>query len=245
MLFSFGKPKPVTADLSFLAVDMHSHLLPGIDDGLQTLAETVDYIKALQALGYRKCICTPHILTGVHNNSLDTILPKLALVQNALQDAGVTVAVEAAAEYMIDDTFEAYLKSGKQLLTFGDHYILVEMSYMAEATNLYTVLYDLTIKGMQPILAHPERYNYFHKKFDAYYQIRDRNVLFQVNLLSLSGYYGKYVKLTAERLIKEKLVEFIGTDMHHANHLKATQDYVTSAEFYKLTKDIKWLNNTL
>ena len=245
MLFSFGKPKPVTADLSFLGVDMHSHLLPGIDDGLQTLEESVDYIQQLQVLGYRKCICTPHILTGVHNNSPETILPKLALLQAALKAAGVSVVVEAAAEYMIDDTFEDYLKSGKQLLTFGNDYILVEMSYMAEANNLYTVLYDLSIKGMQPILAHPERYNYFHKQFQNYYDIKDRNIFFQVNLLSLAGYYGSQVKQTAERLIKEKMVEFIGTDMHHANHLKATKDYVTSAGFYQLTKGVEWLNKTL
>jgi protein-tyrosine phosphatase len=245
MLFSFGKPKPVTADLSFLAVDMHSHLLPGIDDGLQTIEDTITYIKALQAIGYKKLICTPHILNGVHNNSPETILPLLAIVQKALQQQEVNVELAAAAEYMIDDVFEQRLKDGKPLLTFGDQYILVEMSYMAEATNLYIVVYELIIKGIQPILAHPERYTYFHRHFERYYDIKNRNVLFQVNLLSLSGYYGKYVKQIAERLIKEKMVEFIGTDMHHANHLKATQDYVTSAEFYKLTKDIKWLNNTL
>jgi len=245
MLFSFGKPKPVKADLSFLSVDMHSHLLPGIDDGLQTVEDTITYMQALQALGYKKFICTPHILNGVHNNSPETILPKLAIVQNALKERQVNVEIAAAAEYMIDDVFEQHLKDAKPLLTFGDNYILVEMSYMAEATNLYSVLYDLAIKGMQPILAHPERYAYFHKSFDRYYDIKNRNVFFQVNLLSLSGYYGKQVKQVAERLIKEKMVEFIGTDMHHANHLKATQDYVTSAEFYKLTKDVKWLNNTL
>ena len=119
------------------------------------------------------------------------------------------------------------------------------MSYMSESSNLYSVLYDLAIKGMQPILAHPERYNYFHKQFENYYQIRERGVLFQVNLLSLSGYYGKQVKQIAERLLRENLVEFIGTDMHHATHLKAMQDYVTSAEFYKLTKNVKWQNNKL
>ena len=245
MLFSFGKPKPVTPDLSFLGVDMHSHLLPGIDDGLVTIEDTLDYVKALKVLGYRKLICTPHILTGVHNNSPEIILPLLDVVRNALIANNVDIIIEAAAEYMIDDTFEQYIKEGKQLLTFGNDYILVEMSYMAEATNLYRVLYDLEIKGMQPILAHPERYNYFHKKFENYYQIRERDVLFQVNLLSLSGYYGKQVKQTAERLIKENLVEFIGTDMHHATHLKATQDYATSAEFYKLTKNVKWQNNKL
>ena len=94
-------------------------------------------------------------------------------------------------------------------------------------------------------LPHPERYNYLHQQFDTYEDIKRRNVLFQVNLLSLSGYYGKYVKRIAEKLIQENMVEFIGTDMHHANHLKATQDYTTSTEFYELTKGIKWLNNTL
>jgi tyrosine-protein phosphatase YwqE len=245
MLFSFGKPKPVTPDLSFIGVDMHSHLLPGIDDGLVTIEDTIDYVKALMALGYRKLICTPHILAGVHNNSPEIILPLLDVVRNALKRNDVAIIIEAAAEYMIDDTFEQYVKDGKQLLTFGNNHILVEMSYMAEATNLYSVLYDLAIKGMQPILAHPERYNYFHKKFENYYKIRERGVLFQVNLLSFSGYYGKLVKQTAERLLKENLVEFIGTDMHHANHLKATQDFTSSAEFYKLTKNVKWQNNIL
>jgi tyrosine-protein phosphatase YwqE len=245
MLFSFKKSKPVIADLSFLGVDMHSHLLPGIDDGLQTIEDTIAYMKALQAIGYRKFICTPHILNGVHNNSPETILPQLAIVQKAVKEQQIAIEVAAAAEYMIDEVFEQYLKDGKPLLTFGNQHILVEMSYMAEATNLYAVLYDLFLKGMQPILAHPERYNYYHSQFEKYQAIKDRGVFMQVNLLSLSGYYGKQVKQVAEKLIKEKMVEFIGTDMHHANHLKATQDYVTSAEFYKLTKDIKWLNNTL
>ncbi|MDI9364188.1 MAG: histidinol phosphatase [Flavobacterium sp.] len=239
------KSKPVVADLSFLGVDMHSHLLPGIDDGLQTIEDTIAYMKALQAIGYRKFICTPHILNGLYNNSPETILPQLAIVQKALKEQQIAIEVAAAAEYMIDDLFENYLKDGKPLLTFGKQYILVEMSYMAEATNLYSVLYELIIKGLQPVLAHPERYNYFHTHFERYYEIKNRNVLFQVNLLSLCGYYGKQIKQTAERLIKEKMVEFIGTDLHHANHLKAIQNYVTTAEFYKLTKDIKWLNDTL
>lgn len=245
MLFS-RKPKKVTPNLSFLGIDMHSHLLPGIDDGLQTPEETVDYIKALQLLGYSKFICTPHILPGVHNNTPEIILAALETVRKALAANGMTVQIEAAAEYMVDDKLEAYLKTDKPLLTFGkENYMLIEMSYMAASTNLNEVIFALQMKSIQPILAHPERYNYLHQQFDTYEDIKRRNVLFQVNLLSLSGYYGKYVKRIAEKLIQENMVEFIGTDMHHANHLKATQDYTTSTEFYELTKGIKWLNNTL
>ncbi len=244
MLFSFLQKK-ITPDLSFLGVDMHSHLLPGIDDGLQTPEQTVEFIKALQALGYTKFICTPHILPGVHNNSPETILPALEKARKALADNGVNIAIEAAAEYMIDDELEQYLKTDKPLLTFGENYMLIEMSYVAPSPNMYQVIFDLRMKNIKPIFAHPERYSYYHHNFQQYIDIRERDVLFQVNLLSLAGYYGKSTKRIAEKLIKEGMVEFIGTDMHHPGHLKATQDYVSSSEFYKLTKDVQWLNNTL
>ena len=244
MLFSFLQKK-ITPDLSFLGVDMHSHLLPGIDDGLQTPEQTVEFIKALQALGYTKFICTPHILPGVHNNNPETILLALENARKALADNGVNIAIEAAAEYMIDDELEQYLKTDKPLLTFGKNYMLIEMSYVAPSPNMYQVIFALRMKNIKPIFAHPERYSYYHHNFQQYIDIRERDVFFQVNLLSLAGYYGRNTKRIAQKLIKEGMVEFIGTDMHHHGHLKATQDYVSSNEFYKLTKDVAWLNNTL
>ena len=244
MLFTFLNKK-ITPDLSFLSVDMHSHLLPGIDDGLQTPEQTVEFIKALQVLGYNKFICTPHILPGVHNNSPETILPSLEKARKALAENGINIVIEAAAEYMIDDELEQYLKTNKPLLTFGKNYMLIEMSYVAASPNMYQVMFDLRMKNIHPILAHPERYSYYHQNFQQYVDIRERDVLFQVNLLSLAGYYGPQTKRVAVKLIKEGMVEFIGTDIHHPAHLKATQAYVSSSEFYKLTKDVAWLNNTL
>jgi len=221
MNFSFFKKKPVTVtpNLSFIGVDMHSHLLPGIDDGLQTVEQTVDFVRELHQLGYKKLICTPHILYGVHNNSAATILPALALAKEAVAAAGIPVVIEAAAEYMLDENIENILKSGEQLMTLKDKYMLIEMSYLAPSQNANEVIFELQLKGITPILAHPERYNFYHKEFDKYENFKDRGVLLQVNLLSLSGYYGKEIKQIAERLIKEKFVDFIGTDMHHATHL--------------------------
>ncbi len=224
---------------------MHSHLLPGIDDGIKTVEDTVIFMEQLHALGYKKFICTPHILSGVHNNNPETIGKALAIAKEAVKNAGLPVTIEGAAEYMIDPEFEAIIDEGKQLLTFGKNYILIEMSYVASSPNMNEVIFKLQIKGLNPILAHPERYNYYHKNFKAYEDLKDRGLIFQVNLLSLSGYYGKEVKRTAEKLIEAGMVSLIGTDMHHQNHLNATHQYVRTKEFYKLVENLPLINNTL
>jgi tyrosine-protein phosphatase YwqE len=245
MNFSFFKKQTVTPDLSFIGVDMHSHLLPGIDDGLKTVEETVAYVRDLHTMGYKKLICTPHILYGVHNNTPETVGAALEIARKALKEAEVPVVLEAAAEYMIDDDFERHLRAKHELLTFGDNNILVEMSYMAVSMNLFEVLFELQMRGYKPILAHPERYNFYHRNFERYEELRDRQILFQINLLSLSGYYGKEVKKIGEKLIDEGMVEFIGTDMHHANHLNATKAFIETKEFYDLVKGIPLQNLTL
>ena len=213
-MFSLFKKKSEPADLSFIGTDMHSHLLPGLDDGLKTLEESVRFIKELHALGYKKLICTPHILNGVHDNSQQTILPALELVRDALKKEHIPVSIEAAAEYMVDHEFELLVEKNYPLLTFGKNYILIEMSYVAASPNIKNVIFQLKLAGLQPILAHPERYNYYHHNFEAYSDFKDRGCLLQVNFLSLSGYYGPHVKQTAEKLMNKGLIDFIGTDMH-------------------------------
>jgi tyrosine-protein phosphatase YwqE len=244
-MFGLFKSSKVKPDLSFIGVDMHSHLLPGLDDGLKTIEDTVAYIKELYAMGYEKLICTPHILSDVHPNNPTTILPKLEEVRQALQAESVPVKIEAAAEYMIDHEFEQSIKRGDKLLTFGTNYILVEMSYLASSPNFDQVIFDLRVQGLQPIIAHPERYNYYHMQFNQYERMKDMGCLLQVNLLSLSGYYGKPIKKVAEKLIEANLISFIGTDMHHQNHLNATKAFVSHKDFYKLTKNMLLKNRML
>lgn len=241
-----GKSNAATPDLSFLGVDMHSHLLPGLDDGLKTMEETVEYIRRLQQMGYRKLICTPHIMSDMHPNTPETILPKLDLVREAVSKAGIDIQVEAAAEYMIDLDFETLVQSGKRLLTFGiKNHILIEMSYVAASPNYEKIIFELQMKGLKPIFAHPERYSYFHSAFDKYQRLIDLGCDLQVNILSLSGFYGKEVKKAGEALFRKGLVSFLGTDMHHQRHMDMLKDLVVKKDFISMATSANLLNKTL
>jgi tyrosine-protein phosphatase YwqE len=248
-MFNFFKKaeKQVEADLSFLGVDMHSHLLPGLDDGLNEVEQTVEFIRDLKALGYKKLYCTPHILSDLYPNNPETILPKLALVREALSKAGVDIEVDAAAEYMIDHEFaELISRSAKtDLLTLPGDHILVEMSYLSPSPNFEQVIFDLRMLGLQPILAHPERYSYYHHNFEQYERFKELGCKLQVNLLSLSGGYGPHVKKSAEKLFKYQMVDFLGTDMHHEKHLSMLKTLATKKEFYELVDSAYLQNNTL
>ena len=239
--------KNVVPDLSFIGVDMHSHLLPGIDDGLIELEQTVQFVKELQLLGYNKLICTPHILADLYPNSPETILPKLAMVQEALQKAGVNIKIEAAAEYMIDHEFTELIARSKKedLLTIGKEYILVEMSFLSPSPNFEKVIFDIRMLGLQPILAHPERYSYYHNQYFQYEHFKELGCKLQVNLLSLSGGYGPKVKKIADQLLKNQMADFLGTDMHHEKHLAMLKKLATQKYFYELVSNAQLLNKTL
>jgi len=245
-MFSFLKKKEIIhPDLSFIGVDMHSHLLPGIDDGVQTIAESLTCIKTLQHLGYKKLICTPHIISDMYPNDRETILPRLEEIREALKENNIDIAIEAAAEYMVDLEMEKQVLSGEPLLTFGNNLILIEMSYVAPSPNIEQVIFQLRLKGLQPILAHPERYVFYHNNLDNYQRFIDLGCMLQINLLSLLGYYGKQIKLVAEKLLKNKMVDLLGTDMHHQRHLMALMELSTKKEFYKLLEDVEIKNKKL
>jgi protein-tyrosine phosphatase len=248
-MFNFFKRsgKPVEPDLSFIDTDMHSHLLPGIDDGLQEVEQSVEFIKDLKSLGYQKLICTPHILSDLYPNSPETILPRLDLVREALHAAGVDMQVDAAAEYMMDHSFSELISKSKKedLLTVAGDYILVEMSYLSASPNFEQTIFDLRMLGLQPILAHPERYSYYHKQFEQYEHFKDLGCKLQVNLLSLSGAYGPHVKKTAEKLFKNQMVDFLGTDMHHSRHLEMLKSLAAKKDFYEMVAGAALLNKSL
>ncbi|MGN6354904.1 MAG: tyrosine-protein phosphatase [Parafilimonas sp.] len=244
-MFSLFGTKRTTPDLSFIGADMHSHLLPGLDDGLQTIEQTVNYIRQLQQMGYKKLICTPHILAEVYPNSPATILPKLELVRTALQENNIDIQVEAAAEYMVDLDFENHVLEGKPLLTFGKNLILIEMSYVAASNNIESVIFQLKLKGLQPVLAHPERYNYYAGNIETFQRFIDLGCYLQINILSLLGYYGEGAKKTAQNLLKNNMVTLVGTDMHHENHLNGLKDLASRKSFYKFFEGINIRNKEL
>ena len=220
-LFSSGRlSEPV--DMAAIGTDMHSHLIPGIDDGADTLEASVELIKGMKEMGYKKLITTPHIQGEFYRNSPETILPGLDRVKRELKKQNIQMEMEAAAEYLIDDKFEEKYKSGN-ILTFGNKHLLIEFSYFNEHPNWQQYIFDLQIDGYKIILAHPERYSYFFRNFRKYEEIKDRGVLFQININSLTGYYYKKKKKIAEKLIDEGMVDLVGSDMHNQQYLAALQ----------------------
>jgi tyrosine-protein phosphatase YwqE len=231
-------------DMSAVGTDMHSHLIPGIDDGSDSLETSIELIKGMQALGYKKLITTPHIQGEFYLNTPETILPGLQRVQRELTKQHINIELQAAAEYLIDDKFEEKYKSG-ELLTFGRKHLLVEFSYFNEHPRWRDFFFDLQIEGYKIILAHPERYSYFFREFGKYEEIKDRGVLFQININSLTGYYSGEVKRMAERFIDLGMVDLAGSDLHNTHYLQALQQAASLRYLRKLIQSGKLLNHTL
>ena len=219
-MFSFFKKKiSDEVDLSGIHTDMHSHLLPGIDDGSPDCDTSLKLIQGLLNLGYKQLITTPHIMADIYPNDPETIQN----AHNELKALQLTQPVRAAAEYFIDDYFDRLLIHNVPLLTIKDNWVLVEFSFVGAPVNLKEKLFELQIKGYQPILAHPERYIYFLTNKKWYDELKDIGCFFQLNILSLTNYYGKVTSELARYLIKKNYINLLGTDLHHARHLQVLQ----------------------
>lgn len=231
-------------DLGLLHTDIHSHLIPGIDDGSKSMEESIHLIREMVGLGYKKLITTPHIMNDYYKNNPEIILGGLDKIRNQLVIENIDIEIEAASEYMLDDGFEAKLKSGK-LLTFGDNYVLVEMSYIAEFPNLSAILFELQMEGYKVVLAHPERYNYWHNSFDKYQELTDRNVYLQMNINSLTGWYSESSKQIAEKLLAENMISFLGSDLHNENYLNELKNSRLQPILESALRNSKILNSSL
>jgi len=231
-------------DLSVVKTDFHSHLIPGLDDGSKSMQESLSLIQRLSELGYKKLITTPHVQTDFFKNTPKIINKGILELQNAVKEANITIEIEAAGEYMIDYGFDDKLKNG-DLLTFSDGYLLIELSYFTPPENLNAILFDLNVEKYKIILAHPERYSYWHDDFKKFEDIKDRDVKFQMNVISLSGHYDKNVKKMAEKMIDADMIDFIGSDMHNANYMTYFENSLSNKHLEKLVNSGKLLNSSL
>jgi protein-tyrosine phosphatase len=227
MLF-FRKKENTSVDLGWLQTDMHSHLIPGIDDGSPDLETSLELVKGFANLGYRKIITTPHILWDVYPNTRDIILDKYTGLKNAVIEAGIDIQIEVAAEYYIDEHFYGLLKNKTPLLTLGGNMVLVEFSMLSAPFDLQDMLFEMQLQNYLPVIAHPERYSYLNRKREVFDEFRNSGCLFQLNLLSLQGYYGNAVKELAEYLLKKDYYDFVGSDLHHERHMAGLQKLRTA-----------------
>ena len=219
-MFSFFSKKEFLVDHLEGFVDIHNHILPDIDDGAKNVKESIELIKALGEFGIKNFICTPHIMHNYYDNTPETIKTSHKKLKKELKLNGFNdVKIKKGAEHMIDANFEVILESD-EVMPLGKNHILIEMSYLQPSINFENALKKIQEKQLFPILAHPERYAYLHKDFDKYFFYKSMGVKFQLNMLSLSNYYGKEIKKVALKMLELGLYDFIGSDVHNSRHLK-------------------------
>lgn len=231
-------------DLSWMQVDMHSHLIPGIDDGSKTMEESLELIRRLSGYGLRKLITTPHIMSEYYRNNPEIINMGLSDLRKAVKGEGIEIEIEAAAEYYMDEIFLEKIKSGEELLTFGPKHILVETGFINKPQMLLETFFQLEMAGYKPIFAHPERYQYLLGDKQLLEDLADRQICFQMNLLSLTGFYSKQVKDFAEMLLERGLVKLFGTDCHNPRYLDMLETLPRSKSYAKI-QEIEILNTSL
>lgn len=235
-LFSRSKKSEPSGpnDFSALKTDMHSHLIPGIDDGAPDMETSLQLIRGMSELGYTKLVTTPHIMWDMYQNTRDDILRRLDELRTAVSKEGINIELHAAAEYFLDDYVEQLVKKNEPLLTISGNMVLVEFSMAYPSHSLKDILFDMQMTGYQPVIAHPERYVYLERNKDFYDELRDIGCLFQLNFLSLTNQYGKSVQDLASYLIKKGYYDLVGTDLHNFRHLDGLSNPALGVQLKKL-----------
>jgi len=242
-VFSFFKPKAQTS-LAPLQTDIHSHLLPQLDDGSKSLEESGQIIRQFIDLGYTKIITTPHVMGDFYRNEPKQISEKLTLLRQYLESEKISIPIEAAAEYYLDESLISKLNQNEKLLTFGSSYLLFETNFLTEPFQLKEFIFSVTTLGYKPVLAHPERYQYLVNDFKKVEDLRDRGVLFQINIPSIIGAYSKPIQKLAIQLVEMKWVEFLGSDCHNQFQVDILKESFNNKHFKKAL-ELPLLNRSL
>lgn len=230
-MFSLFTKKKFDTSYFPITTDIHSHILPGIDDGAPNLEASIQLIKGLISVGVTQSVATPHIISDLYRNTPETIGNALQQLKDELKRQEINFEVSAAAEYMMDGYFFELLKDKQQLLTIKDNIVLTEFSYALMPNQPSQYSFELSLAGYKPILAHPERYPYYFNNNDMYHQLTEMGFSLQLNLLSLTGYYGKEAFKAAKYMLNNNLYSYLGTDLHHPRHLEVLIHPVNRAVF--------------
>ena len=244
-IFSIFKKKDSgPASIGPLKVDVHSHLVPAIDDGIQSVEEGLEILREMEALGYEKVITTPHTMPGNFDNTPEIIRNGLEVIKKAVAEAGINIQMECATEYYLDESFMKRLADDEPLMTFGQNYVLFETAFLNPPPFMKDATFQMSLKGYRPVYAHPERYMYLIQNSRLLDEMIDREVVFQLNLVSLAGAYGKPVQKFAEKLVDRGVVRMVGTDCHNMGHIDFVKQ-ATRTKYYQKLMQSDLLNNSL
>ncbi len=240
-LFSKRGAAPPPLDLGVLKCDVHSHFIPGIDDGAPTIEASLEMLHAMHELGFRKVITTPHSMADGYKNPPEVILGGLEKLRRAVKEHSLPMEVDAAAEYYLDHALQE--KAAKQqLLTIGPEMVLFELPFLSEPAVLMTMVFEMQTQGYVPVLAHPERYQFWYGNMATMEQLKDRGVLFQLNMIALGGAYGPAARKQAEKIVDKGWYELIGSDCHSMKHIAAMEATRTEPYLHKVVESGRLLN---
>ena len=227
-----------------ITTDIHAHLIPGIDDGPKTIVESIELIRGLKELGYQRLYATPHVYQELYPNDKLDILAGFEVLKKQVDQQNIVVDLFPAAEYFLDDHFLELLDS-KEVLPIAKKYLLVEDTFFERKTLIENYIFKIRVSGYQPILAHPERYLHIGQSKDRFKKLKEMGCLFQMNLLSLTGYYGVEVKRLAKYLLKQGFIDFLGTDLHNKQQLKLLRQFRKTSTYRNLLGNQEFMNNQI
>lgn len=238
----FSKSRNIHRDFSSIGADLHCHVLPGMDDGSASLDESLRMIRGMARAGFSRIIATPHVNSALYPNTREKILGQVAHLQEMIDQENIPVTLEGSGEYHLDFDFLRKLETG-EVIPFGKrNYLLVELPFMKPGFAYGDILSGIHSHGYLPVLAHPERYGWLMGNMKLYRELKDRGILFQINLNSISGLYGFPAKIAVRQLIDAGMIEFVGSDAHHHGHVLALNNVLPNRHFIKLLESNNLLN---
>jgi len=242
-MFYFFQKKKFLVDSLENFIDIHNHILPGIDDGAKTVEDSINLIKGFSDIGVKKFIATPHIMHNYYPNDYDTIHAAHDKLKNKLLSEDMEeITLDVAAEHMIDSNFDKLLEQEK-VMPLRNNYLLIEMSYLQPPINFDEAILNIAAHRYFPILAHPERYSFLHLDSSKFQKYKKNGILFQMNLLSLGQFYGKDVQKKAHKLLQNGLVDYVASDIHNQQQLQSIKELQLSKNLMKLLYPV--IENTI
>ena len=199
------------------ACDVHCHLLPSVDDGFATSEKSLEALKKLEERGVEKMILTPHFMKDYPNNNRASITAQFEVFKAEVSEV-CNIELRLGAEYMLDACFMEHFKQGFLTLDKAGTHVLCETSYLMYEHGITEMLYDVMCEGLQPVIAHPERYEYATDQ--SYLRWKTKHYKFQLNLLSLAGCYGEAAYVKSHTMLKKGMYDYVGSDMHGLNNFK-------------------------
>lgn len=232
-MFNIFQRKPKKDAKLFYTTDVHSHILPGVDHGSQSVEESLEMLQAQLDMGISHVMCTSHVTAETFENTPESLTAAYEELKNAIAREGLPINIYVSAEYRIDEYWTQEYEAGHLLPLPGNH-VLLENSFAQELIGIDNMMFELQVKGYRPILAHPERYRYYNDRRDRYKTLHNASVKFQINILSLAGYFGKGARERALWLIQNNLCDMLGSDMHNMEHAQIIKEYIGSRDWRKL-----------